>query len=42
MAEIDTTPLESVKAAVDLFDRPGSDQSRLSPDGNVRRHYYYY
>lgn len=40
MAEIDTTPLESVKAAVDLFDRPGSDQSRLSPDGNVRRHYY--
>ncbi|KAG0552250.1 hypothetical protein BDA96_01G492300 [Sorghum bicolor] len=33
MAEIDTTPLESVKAAVDLFDR-GSDQSRLSPDGN--------
>ncbi|KAJ1298240.1 hypothetical protein BS78_01G438700 [Paspalum vaginatum] len=35
MAEIDTRPLESVQAAVSIFDR-GSDQSRLSlsPDRN--------
>lgn len=36
MAEIDTRPLESVQAAVGIFDR-GGDQSRLiSPDTNVR------
>jgi hypothetical protein len=35
MAEIDTRPLESVQAAVSIFDR-GGEQSRLSPDRNVR------
>ncbi|WVZ55942.1 hypothetical protein U9M48_006540, partial [Paspalum notatum var. saurae] len=34
MAEIDTRPLESVHAAVSIFDRGSSDQSRLSPDRN--------
>ncbi|CAN6285233.1 unnamed protein product [Urochloa humidicola] len=33
MAEIDTRPLESVQAAVNIFDR-GGDQSRLCPDRN--------
>jgi len=35
MAEIDTRPLESVLAAVSIFDR-GGEQSRLAPDRNVR------
>ena len=35
MAEIDTRPLDSVQAAVSIFDR-GGEQSRLGPDRNVR------
>jgi hypothetical protein len=35
MAEIDTRPLESVQAAVCIFDR-GGYQSRLSPHTDVR------
>ena len=35
MAEIDIRPLESVLAAVSIFDR-GGEQSRLGPDRNVR------